>query len=523
MQAFAVLVGVLAFSGGRGNRLFHLRTGYRWFVPFGVVNTVGIEMLRGFVPIIATHAFVGHTLHTQPWLIQPASIFGIYGLDAVIMLVGYALGLAAFDLFDRRWHWDLPQPAVDRRLSRRWLAATGIVAAAWVALSLILLSQAPNDPPTVRVGGVQHGYVRPGHMDPDTQVARLEALSKGTREAAAQGARLVVWPELGVGFDPQVEHTDELRALAAETGTYILIGYGLDTEAGWRNEAVMLTPQGEFLDVYGKNYPAGEPHIVTSGRYLVYDTPLGRLAPIICNDVNYTAAVRIPARMGAQLVMVPTRMFAGVWKEMQVMAVFRAVENRVSIVMVDGAFRTTMVDPYGRMVADQVTPAGGPLTLVADVPLGNPNDLYTRLGDWVGWFGLAGLDRVDDLPVGGRPAAETGRPGGAAGELKSGVRKGRTHDGAVCMTWTSPRGGGGPEAAPSCFLSVFSHHPHLLNPCRLCLAALPARPWRRPPRRQSGALLHQHGPQFQGSAPHRFHPEQTSQQVAAPHQKLIQP
>jgi len=388
MQAFAVLVAVLAFSGGRGNRLFHHRTGYRWFVPFGVVNTVGIEMLRGFIPIIATHAFVGHTLHTQPWLIQPASIFGIYGLDAVIMLVSYALGLATLDLFDRRWHWDLQVPAVDRRLNLRWLAGMGIVAAAWVGLSLILLSQAPKDPPTLRVGGVQHGYVRPGHMDPDTQVARLEALSKGTRQAAAQGAKLVVWPELGVGFDPQVEHTDELRALAAETGTYILIGYGLDTDAGWRNESVMLVPQGEFLDVYGKNYPAGEPRIVTSGRYLVYDTPLGRLAPIICNDINYTAAVRIPTSMGAQLVMVPTRMFAGVWKEMQVQAVFRAVENRISIAMVDGAFRTTMVDPYGRMVADQVTPDPSAQTLVADVPLGNPNDVYTRLGDWVGWFCL---------------------------------------------------------------------------------------------------------------------------------------
>ncbi len=30
------------------------------------------------------------------------------------------------------------------------------------------------------------------------------------------------------------------------------------------------------------------------------------------------------------------------------------------------------------------------MTLVADVPLGNPNDLYTRLGDWVGWLALAG-------------------------------------------------------------------------------------------------------------------------------------
>jgi apolipoprotein N-acyltransferase len=162
MQAFAVLVGVFAFSGGRANRLFHLRTGYRWFVPFGVVNTVGIEMLRGFVPILATHAFVGHTLHTQPWLIQPASIFGIYGLDAVIMLVGFALALAAFGLFDRRWQWDLPASTVDRRLSMRWLAGMGIVGAAWVALSLILLAQAPKRSPPAR-RGVRHGHSPGAH------------------------------------------------------------------------------------------------------------------------------------------------------------------------------------------------------------------------------------------------------------------------------------------------------------------------------------------------------------------------
>ncbi len=242
MQAIAVLVAVVNLTGGPGLRRFHERSGYRWFAPFGVVATVGIEMLRSFIPIVATHAFVGHTLHTQPWLIQPASVFGIYGLDVVIMLVGYALALAALGLFDRRWRWDLRQQAVDSRLSTRWLAGMGIVAAAWVALSLVQLKRAPGDPVTIRTAGVQHGYVRPGHMDPGTQVARLEALSEGTREAAAQGARLVVWPELGVGFDPQAEGTDELRSLAAETGTSLLIGYGLDTEAGWRNEAVLLVP-----------------------------------------------------------------------------------------------------------------------------------------------------------------------------------------------------------------------------------------------------------------------------------------
>jgi apolipoprotein N-acyltransferase len=390
MQAIAVLVSLLGYLSGRGLRVFHEQTRYRWFVLSGVVGIVGVEMIRSFIPIIATHAFVGHALHTQPWLIQPVSVFSIYGLDVLIMLVNSTLGLAALGSFDRKWHWD-EVPALDGRMRRRWLAGTGILLAAWVGLSLSLLAGAPTDAPAIRVAGVQHGYVRPGHMDPDTQVARLEQLSIRTQEAAGQGARLVVWPELGLGFDPQAQHTEELRALAAETGAHILIGYGLVSEGEWRNEALMLTPEGEFLDVYGKNYPSGEPHIVSSGVYPVYDTHLGKLAPIICNDVNYTAAARIPAAKGAQLVMVPTRMFAGVFKELPVKSVFRAVENRVATVMVDGAFRITMVDPYGRILADQSLPEGGANTVIADVPLGSPNTFYTRLGDWMGWLSLGGF------------------------------------------------------------------------------------------------------------------------------------
>lgn len=45
-----------------------------------------------------------------------------------------------------------------------------------------------------------------------------------------------------------------------------------------------------------------------------------------------------------------------------------------------------MVDPYGRMVADSVTPGTGAQTVVADVPLGTPRTPYTMVGDCVGWL-----------------------------------------------------------------------------------------------------------------------------------------
>jgi apolipoprotein N-acyltransferase len=205
---------------------------------------------------------------------------------------------------------------------------------------------------------------------------------------------LVLWPELGLGFDPQVEYTDQLKSLAEETNTYILIGYGVGQDASkWRNEAVMLTSSGEFLAVYGKNHATSptEPPIITSGTFPVYETSLGPLATLICNDINYTDVSRTLTRNGARLITMPALEGTDVagW-EQRSQVVLRAAENRVAFVKVDNAGIGMIVDPYGRIVAQKTSTE--PYALVADVSLGTGNTLYTKfLGDWMGWVGLAGL------------------------------------------------------------------------------------------------------------------------------------
>jgi hypothetical protein len=61
------------------------------------------------------------------------------------------------------------------------------------------------------------------------------------------------------------------------------------------------------------------------------------------------------------------------------MAEVRAVENRVSIILVDGAYRITMIDPCGRVLTDQVT--------TSSIPIATLCSLYTRLGDRTGRHG----------------------------------------------------------------------------------------------------------------------------------------
>ncbi|MBN2548455.1 MAG: carbon-nitrogen hydrolase family protein [Anaerolineales bacterium] len=394
IQIVVAVIIVIQIFTVPGVRRFHERTGYRWFVLQGVFDWVGIEMIRSFIPPINTHAFIAQTMYTQPWMLQPISIFSIYGLGVVIILVNFALTQGAIYLLEKKWRLE-ELPFLPPKTILRWLGAAAGVLAIWVGASLLILASAPANAPVIRAAAIQHNYPVPGHQDSaESQPLRLQALSEQARLAAQQGAQLIVMPELGLGFDPQVEYTAELKALAAETNAYLLIGYGLDDPRGWRNEAVMLTPEGEFLQVYGKNHATspGEPPILTAGVYPVYDTSLGRLATIICNDVHWTDTSRRLARDGAQLISVPTLEIPGIALEQVAQSVLRAVENRVAVVKTDVAYAAAIIDPYGRIIAlRDGSPDGAAFALTADVPLGTSAAPYTRLGDWVGWLCLAGF------------------------------------------------------------------------------------------------------------------------------------
>lgn len=394
IQIVVAVIIIIQMFTSPSTRRFHQRTGYTWFLLEGVFSWVGIEMIRSFIPPINTHAFIAQTMYTQPWMLQPISIFGVYGLGLVLILLNFSLAQFMFMIIERK-RGEAENPAFTRRRTFSWLAASGIILAAWIGISIAILLSTPKDAPTVRVAAIQHNYPRPGHQDTaESQTKRLAALSAQALDAAGQGAKLIVFPELGLGFDPQVEHTEELRNLAAETKAFLLIGYGLDDPRGWRNEAVMLTPEGQFMEVYAKNHPTspGEPPIVTAGRYPVYDTPMGRFATIICNDVHWTDSSRILALKGARLISVPTLEAPGIAIEQVAQCVLRAVENRVAIVKADVAYASVIIDPNGNIVAlRNGSPDGEAFALVADVPLGTGPTLYSRFGDWTGWLSLAGF------------------------------------------------------------------------------------------------------------------------------------
>jgi apolipoprotein N-acyltransferase len=400
MKALPVLFGAIVFLTDLGTRAFHEGTAYRWFVLCGALGWVGVEMIRSLIPVIGTWGAIAYAYFRQPWLIQPVSVFGLFGLSLVNMLLGFALGQVALAWFDRLWRLDAEVSPVRMAQARNWLIGAGVAFSAWTLLSLCLLRSSAQR--SIRVAAIQPGYrtlwtaqeLASNTISPERYAATYEnmfaRLLTETRAAAAQDAQLVVWPEGALSFDPQRgPRAQVLRDLAAETGAYLAIPYAVAD----RNEVTVLAPDRRFLGVYGKNHPVVFVHEQsrTRGTYPTYATDLGTIGTIICYDLDFTDTARKVARNGARLIAVPSGDWPGIADKHYAHLVFRAAENRVAMVKADHTYDSAIIDPYGGIVDRVVSTSGQQATLVADVPVvaGRPPQQY--VGDWVGWLALAGM------------------------------------------------------------------------------------------------------------------------------------
>ncbi len=365
------VAGIAVLVAGRG-RAFAERTGGRWLWVSAPVAWTAIDFVRstGSETMGGTWGFHAYALYRHPLLLQPLSAFGITGLQLLILLSSWALAA---------WY-------LRGRAGRPAVVVVAVLLAAWLGASALMMDSAP---PTVRVAAIQNGLANEDARAAD----RYDRYLAQTRQAAERGARLIVWNEAGLVFDPQREHTAELRRLAHDTDAYLAIGYEVEEAGGkHRNAVTLLSPDGRFLGVYGKDHPgtfAGD-YNDFQGDFPVYDTQLGHLATIICYDLDYTDTARIMTRGGARLIATPSSDVPSIAATHFTHLVFRAIENRVSMVKADSRFDSAIIDPWGRILERTSDRHGRTqATLVADVPLGSGRSPWVSFGNWFGWLVVA--------------------------------------------------------------------------------------------------------------------------------------
>lgn len=181
-----------------------------------------------------------------------------------------------------------------------------------------VLSESTLSPFTYTVAAIQYDSTL-GEKEKN-----VRDLLRFVAEAANHGAQLIVLPEMATtGYcwesrqeiAPHVETipgptTDHFQQLALHYNCFIAVSLPeVDITTNiYYNSVVLLGPQG-IVGTYRKIHSyISEPRWARDGDLgmPVWNTPLGRLSPLICMDAVYFEAARIPALRGADVLLFPT-------------------------------------------------------------------------------------------------------------------------------------------------------------------------------------------------------------------------
>ncbi|UUZ61207.1 amino acid permease [Nocardioides sp. B-3] len=167
-----------------------------------------------------------------------------------------------------------------------------------------------------------------------------------------------------------------LCEIAREAGVWLVPGTVV--ERGPRGEvfntAIAISPAGEVVASYRKIFPRRPSEPFDPGtEFVTFDIPdVGRVGLAVCFDLWFPEVVRHLARMGAELVIIPTQTTTADREQELVLARAAAIQNRVFVLSVNsagpiGMGRSIIVDPEGLVRARASGVAEERLTDVIDL------------------------------------------------------------------------------------------------------------------------------------------------------------
>lgn len=246
-----------------------------------------------------------------------------------------------------------------------------VLACGTLALTANSLTRNGPGTPVMRIGVCATKSTGGAFLSPD---AFLRKYLPMVEQAAAQGARLVVTPEMGLFVESQRRDAALERIAAEARRLRVTWALGFAQSAPSLNRAVLLnadTPVGKlytkthrvpFLEHYDHD---GDAAAVTG---LVDGTRVGLM---ICQDDNFEDVARHLALAGTQVVAVPTFDWKGVEQIHLQSARNRPREHGFVLARAALGGVSAIMDTTGRIVASRNHLREGNGIVVAEVPVGN--------------------------------------------------------------------------------------------------------------------------------------------------------
>jgi apolipoprotein N-acyltransferase len=278
-----------------------------------------------------------------------------------------------------------------------------------LTFGVVRLSYVLPQPGTVRIHGIiETDYTRTtfdselwplSETAPEAFRARMtpvyERYLQATLREADAGAQIVVWPEVAVeGYREDLDAVlVRARDIARQKGIYLAVGLNVlvpGPSSEGENRLVIIDPRGEVV-INQRKYGCMAPNMYDYEIPTV-DTPYGRLAGVICCDLDYPYVVRQLSRKGVDILLVPS--FEPTVEEIiahSQMAPFRGVENGISIFRLTSQGISQAFDPYGRTIGSMDATRADERVLVVQLPNHRVPTVYSAVGDLFGWLAVAGF------------------------------------------------------------------------------------------------------------------------------------
>lgn len=357
---------------------------------------VATEMGRTYVFTGFPWVLMGYSQTSVLPIAQFASLFGVYGISALVASV--SAGLAVFGLEGSAFRRIVPAAAT-------LFLVGGVAVWGSARVNRSALTQT-GDP--VRVGLIQGNVNQDEKWDPAKANAIFSDYLRMTEHAITQAAEVVVWPEASTPFSFENDRpaAELVRDIARRSGVPILLGSNQvvrGPQITLYNAAYLIDPEGATAGVYRKMHlvPFGE--YVPLAKLLFFAAPLVEavgtfsageeavLLPLkghlvstaICYEIVYPNLVRGFVAGGSELVTTITNdaWFGRTSAPYQhfAQASMRAIENGRYLVRAANTGISGVVDPYGRIVSE--SRIFEPAVIVSEVRFLASHTLYARIGD----------------------------------------------------------------------------------------------------------------------------------------------
>jgi apolipoprotein N-acyltransferase len=370
---------------------------------------VSVEYLLHLISPLGTFFLVPFTQGGNLPLLQILSITGMW---SITFLIGWFASTV-------NYAWEA---RFDMQCAGRGVAIYAVVLAAVLLFGGIRLALYPPSAQTVKVAvlttNVSKEYWPDGEdtpLDKDMVAGNLSQderqrvsqtmaeinhdLLTRTREQARAGAKMVTWSEYNAGAfaENEAQFLGQARQVAREERIYLafpLIVLEMDparrpaAERLATNKSVMITPDGEIAYQYVKhNLLIGweSDRAIRGPRQIdTIDTPYGKVASVICLDMDYPSFMRLAGQQGVDIVLSGAIDGTQATKGNPMhstMASFRSIEQGFSLARAGVYGSNVAVDYHGRLLGSSGYYTAPDRTVVAQLPIKGTRTIYTQIGD----------------------------------------------------------------------------------------------------------------------------------------------